>query len=162
MRKFVLFFVAAIALASCTEEIQRNEQALVGLKNGVNWRANGGQAILHSSGNIEISGGYKFENLSIILPSKNPGTYVIGNSNVRKVVFTDNTGGLNRVFSTSVGRGDGEVVIQEYNETTNTITGKFKFNAIDESLTTGVLPDSIHVINFTHGHFYKLPVIAGE
>lgn len=158
MKKIVLFFVAALALASCTEEIQRNEQALVGVKNGQNWRAGGAFANIDTSGKLTVTGSYQFETLMLELPSPAPGTYTLGTSEVRRASFTDATSGVERFFSTGTGRGDGQIIVQEYNEAARTITGTFRFNAIDEDALDPTSPDSTEVVNFIYGNFYKLPV----
>lgn len=158
MKKLVLFFAAALALASCTEEIQRNEQALVGVKNGQNWRAGGAYANISTSGELTVTGVYQFETLELQLPSATPGTYQLGNSEARRAVFIDENTGVEKIFSTGTGRGDGEIVIQEYNEAARTITGTFKFNAIDEEALDPTAPDSTEVMNFIYGNFYRIPV----
>ncbi|RYZ20097.1 MAG: hypothetical protein EOO10_23590 [Chitinophagaceae bacterium] len=161
MKRIVLLFVAALSLASCTEEIQRNEQALVGIKNGQNWRAGGAFATLSQDGSVTISGGLQFENLTLELNTTNPGTYMLGNNDFQRAVFSDDSA-TGAVYSTGAGRGDGEIIIQEYNEAARTITGKFRFNAIDEEALDQENPDSLEVVNFTYGNFYRLPVSPAQ
>lgn len=162
MRRIVLLFVAALALVSCSEEIQRNEQALIGIKNGQDWRAGGAFATIDSDGHLTISGGLQYETLTLEVGTTNPGTYPLGVNNTNVAYFTDDTPLVEKIFSTGTGRGDGEIVIQEYNEAARTITGKFRFNAIDEEALDPENPDSLEVVNFTYGNFYRLPVSPAQ
>ncbi|NMH28515.1 DUF6252 family protein [Flavobacterium silvaticum] len=162
MKRIVLLLVAALSLASCTEEIQRNDQALIGIKNGQNWRAGGAYATIGSNGKLTITGALQYETLVLELNTTNPGTYTLGLNTVNRAIFTDIANGGEEIFSTGTGLGDGQVIIQEYNEAARTVTGQFRFNAIDEDALDPTHPDSTEVVNFTYGNFYKLPVTPAQ
>lgn len=157
MKKLLLLFVAVASLVSCTEDITRNDPAFEGLKDGVRWRAGGSSAILGVNGDVTISGGNQFEVLTIHLPSATPGIYPLGTSDTRTVNFLISGNGVDRSYSTSTGRGDGQVQITEYNEITKTITGTFRFNAFDDEVD---VPENgtDDILNFQSGFIFKVPV----
>ena len=66
--------------------------------------------------------------------------------------MTSGTGKV--IFATGIDIGDGEIVITEYDNVNNTISGTFKFrakNADGDSLAGDIL-------NFQQGVFYKVPI----
>ena len=160
MKKIFLAVVAVFALGSCTEDVRRNDPALQGLKDGHDWRAGGFSAHRESGGALVISGANQYEALTLELPSANEGTYVLGNSESRKVTFEISRPGAERTFSTGTNRGDGQIVVTEYNEVLQTVTGTFRFNAVDENSPTPEDPDNDDVLNFQYGIFYRIPVTA--
>lgn len=158
MKRLFLAVVAVFALNSCTEDVRRNDPALQGLKDGYDWRAGGSSAHKDAAGSLVISGGNQHEILTLEVPSTAEGTYILGNSEARKVTFEITRPGAQRTFSTGLNRGDGEIIITEYNEVLQTVTGSFRFNAWDEAYTGSDDPANTDVLNFQYGIFYRLPV----
>lgn len=57
-------------------------------------------------------------------------------------------------FSTGIGIGNGEIVIEKYDALIKTVTGTFKFNA--ENVLENPLAGP--TLNFQYGRFYKIPI----
>lgn len=55
---------------------------------------------------------------------------------------------------TNVQNSNGEIEITEYDNLNMTVTGKFKFNAVN----TNNNPSAMPVLNFQYGEFYKVPI----
>ena len=158
MKKIFLFVFAAIALSSCTEDVRDNSPAFEGLRNGSRWRAPGVVATVGSGGELTISGGNQFETLTLMLPTTDPGTYTLGTNETRKAMFVQILDSGTKTFATGTGIGNGEIDVEIYDEVNKTITGTFRFNAIDEDAVDPEDPTAAETINFIEGHFYKVPV----
>jgi len=158
MKKIFLLLVASIAVISCTDDVRDNNPAFEGLRNGSRWRAPGVTATIDAGGALTISGGNRFETLTLELPTSDAGTYTLGTSETRRALF-ETTGDLGeKTFATGTGIGNGEIEIENYDAATNTITGTFRFNAIDADAVDPEDPTPAETINFIEGHFYKVPV----
>jgi hypothetical protein len=89
----------------------------------------------------------------------NEATFIFGDSATRIANFTDTSGDNEISFSTGLNVGDGQLIIEDYDEVANTVTGTFRFNAVNDQQD----PETGEILNFQQGHFYKVPVIpAGE
>lgn len=161
MKKIFLFVVAAVALNACTTDVRDNSPALEGLKNGSRWRAPGVTATLGGGGELIISGGNQFETLTLELPSATAGTYTLGTSESRKAIFEIEGDSGTKTYATGTGIGNGEIEIEVYDDVKHTITGTFRFNAIDEDAVDPADPTAAETVNFVEGHFYKVPVYPG-
>jgi hypothetical protein len=161
MKKLALLFVAVVATFSCTEDVSRNDPAFEGLKDGVRWRAGGETAVLGLNGDITITGGNQFEVLTLHISSTDPGIYPLGVNNQTTASFIMSGNGTEKSYSTSTGVGDGQIQITDYNVVTKTISGTFRFNAVDDDVTE---PEqgSDDIINFQSGIFYKVKVVTAE
>ena len=155
MKKIASFLFVAFALASCSEEINRPNPALQGWKDDVFWRAIDAKATLATNGSIIITGLTQNETLTLQTHNSNPGTYALGTSENRKASYLYEKDGETLFHTTGVGLGDGEIKIEEYDTENKTITGTFRFNAInvDENPLGG------EILNYQYGRFYKLPVV---
>ncbi|NUY80641.1 membrane lipoprotein lipid attachment site-containing protein [Flavobacterium sp. MAH-1] len=158
MKKIFLLLFTAVALSSCTEDIRDNSPSLEGLRNGSRWRAPGVTATLGSGGDLTISGGNQFETLTLNVPSANAATYTLGTSENKKATFVVIGDSGTKTFATGTGIGNGEIEIEVYDEVKRTITGTFRFNAIDEDAVDPENPTAAETTNFIEGHFYKVPV----
>ncbi len=157
MRKIASLLMLIFVFASCSEDITRNNPALQGLKNDVSWRAAGITATKTANGRLTITGVRQFETLILNTNSTSPQTYVLGTNAQRSASFTTTNGLETVTYSTGVaGEGDGEIIITEYDDVLNTITGTFRFNAVNEA------DGATDVLNWRSGIFYKLPVVPAE
>ena len=156
MKKQFLYLFLFITFISCSTDVKFNNPAFEGQKDNVFWRAVDSKAILAANGSLSIEGYTRNEKLTLKADLKNPGTYPLGTStsSMATYVLTDANGTI--TFSTGSGKGDGEIVIEEYDAVNNTVTGTFKFNA--ENVYNNPLAGPI--LNFQYGHFYKIPVGA--
>ena len=148
-----------LVLLGCSEDISRPDPAVQGLKDGVQWRANDQYAVLHQDGSISVIGLTQYETLTMTVQNHNEATFIFGDSASRIANFTDTSGDNEISFSTGLNIGDGQLIIEDYDEVANTVTGTFRFNAVNDQQD----PETGEILNFQQGHFYKVPVIpAGE
>ena len=118
------------------------------------WRAVSSEAVVEGN-SLTISGIDAFETLTIVLNGKNEGTYNLGINNGRKATFVDAVNEVPLTFATGIGEGDGQVVITDYDEINMTVSGTFRFNAINVDDN----PMGGDILNFQEGVFYKVPVV---
>jgi len=151
MKKEVLYILLLFAFISCADDVKFNSPSLQGQKDNVFWRAIDSKAILAANGSLSIEGYTRNEKLTLKTTSVNSGTYVLSTSTSNSVIYN-----LNNVpiFKAGNGIGDGEIVIEKYDAVNKTVTGTFKFNAVN--VTNNPLAGPI--LNFQYGHFYKVPV----
>ncbi|HWS60817.1 MAG TPA: DUF6252 family protein [Flavobacterium sp.] len=154
MKKQFLYLILFFALISCTTEVEFNNPAFEGQKDNVFWRAIDSKAILATNGSLTIEAYTKNEKLTLKTTSTTAQTYPLGTSTSKMAtyVLTDANGTL--TFSTGIGIGNGEIVIEEYDAVNKTVTGTFKFNA--ENIYDNPLAGPI--LNYQYGRFYKVPV----
>jgi hypothetical protein len=154
MKKQFLYLILFFALISCTTEVEFNNPAFEGQKDNVFWRAVDSKAILATNGSLTIEAYTKNEKLTLKTTSTTAQTYPLGTSTSKMAtyVLTDANGTL--TFSTGIGIGNGEIVIEEYDAVNKTVTGTFKFNA--ENIYDNPLAGPI--LNYQYGRFYKVPV----
>lgn len=140
--------------ASCTEDVKFNNPAFQGLKDNVFWRAQSYKAQMQTNGVFIIEGSLRFEKVTFNIPSPSQKTYILGVDNLTTASYTNTLPAQYEEFTTGENKGNGQITVTEYNVENQTISGTFKFNAInvdDADLEkTG--------INFTEGVFYKIPV----
>lgn len=135
----------------CGEDLEFNTPGFQALVDGqYNWKS-GSQVLKVEDGNLVITGRETTDELNIVLPSTNVGTYTISSTSSAYITYSRN--GIS--YSTqNNGTGspaylsEGEVVIQEAGA--GSITGTFWFNAFD---ATGE-----QTVNFSRGVMYRLPV----
>ena len=156
MKNIFLFFVVLFTLISCQEDVRFNNPSFQGVKNNVFWRASLSTATLGDNGALIITGYSGNEIITLRTTSAAEGVYVLGSSDSETAVYvlTDATAKI--TFATSSGKGDGQIVITEYDLINNTISGTFKFNA--ENSYGNPLAGS--TLNFQQGVFYKVPIIV--
>ena len=149
-----LYLFLSFALISCSTEVKFNNPAFEGQKDNVFWRAVDSKASLDAGGSLIIEGYTRNEKLTLKTTSANPETYVLGTGdlNTATYVLTDSNGII--TFSTGLEIGNGEIIIEEYDAINNTVTGTFKFNAVNINND----PLAVPLLNFQYGHFYKVPI----
>lgn len=140
--------------ASCTEDVKFNNPAFQGLKDNVFWRAQSYKAQMQTNGVFIIEGSLGFEKVTFNIPSPSQKTYILGVDDLTTASYSNTLPAQYEEFTTGENRGNGQITVTEYNVENQTISGTFKFNALnvdDADLEkTG--------INFTEGVFYKIPV----
>lgn len=154
MKKLFLIIIVLFAFLSCQEDVRFNNPSLQGMKDNVFWRAIESRATLAPDGSLLIQAYTGNETLSLKTTSTKPQTYFLGTSESKKVTYILNDPSGLITFSTGFGVGDGQIVIEEYDAVNNTVTGKFKFNAVN----TDNNAIASATINFQQGVFYKVPV----
>ena len=141
------------AFISCQDNVTFNNPAFEGQKDHVFWRATDSKATL-LNGSLIIEGFTKDEKVTLKTNSINLGTYILGTGilNTAAYSLTDASGTIS--YATGLDIGEGQIVITEYDTVNNTVSGTFKFNAVNSN--NSVLVGSI--LNFQYGVFYKLPI----
>ncbi len=158
MKKQFLYIIVFFAFISCQEEVKFNNPSFQGQKDNVFWRAVDAKAIVATNGSLSIEAYTRDEKLTLKTNSTVPQTYFLGTNllNTVNYVLTDASGNI--TFSTGIGIGYGEIVIEEYDALNKTVTGTFKFNA--ENVNNNPLAGPI--LNFQYGKFYKIPVVPNS
>ncbi|MBT8253531.1 MAG: hypothetical protein HKN00_02510 [Flavobacteriaceae bacterium] len=158
MKKIWIYIFTVFSVFACKDEIQFNMPALQGIKDGVElWRATYSAADIDAGG-LVVQGGNNSEVLSLVTTRDNVGTYYLGGNYQSEARFEDAQG---NVFSTlnppdpsvSIYPADGEIVIVDFENSTNTVTGTFKFNAYTA--------DGLQTVNFIEGEFYQIRLTGG-
>jgi hypothetical protein len=156
MKKQFLYILVLFAFVSCQDDVKFNSPSFQGQKDNVLWRAIDSKVILAANGSLSIEGYTRNETLTLITNSKNPGTYILGINNLNTATYVLEDSNPKITFKTEAGIDgvDGEIVIEKYDELNKTVTGKFKFNAVNVTNNPLVGP----FLNFQYGRFYKVPV----
>ncbi|KAF2507718.1 lipoprotein [Flavobacterium zhairuonense] len=155
MKKYFYFLSLLFVVASCTEDIKFNNPAFQGLKDNVFWRAVGHNAAFSIEGNFVIEGSLGYEKV-ILQVDNNPveKTYILGVNDIVKASYANTFPGKESEFSTGTKKGSGQIVITDYDMENNTISGTFKFNAVNNNTSDLDNPK----VAFTEGVFYKIPI----
>ncbi|MBF4506540.1 hypothetical protein IRZ83_07645 [Flavobacterium sp. JLP] len=154
MKKYFYFLSLLFIITSCTEDVKFNNPAFQTLKDNVFWRAQTYKAYLTTNGNLLIEGSLGFEKITLQMVSPAQQTYVLGVDDVTKGSYSNTLPGQTASFTTGTNKGSGQIIVTDYNIETNTVSGTFKFNAVNEDATDTENPK----ITFTEGVFYKVPV----
>ncbi len=166
MKKQIFFVIALFSLVSCTEDIRFNDPSFQGVKDNVFWRAIESRASISPSGSLIIEAYTGNEEIILKMPSPTTVvkqedkssyiTHALGTSNSKTAVFIVTQDADKITYTTGIDRGDGEIIITEYDDVNNTISGTFKFNAENTDGNSEVDP----VLNFQYGFFYKVPLVV--
>ncbi|KLT68975.1 MULTISPECIES: DUF6252 family protein [unclassified Flavobacterium] len=154
MKKYFYFLSLLLVLTSCTEEIKFNNPAFQALKDNDFWRAQSYSAHIGTDGRVVIEGTLGFEKVSLQTASSGEKTYVLGVDAISKASYLNTLPAEVEGFSTGTNIGDGLIVITEYNTETNTISGTFKFSAVNPEENNTEKSE----VHFTEGVFYKVPL----
>jgi len=158
MKKLWISAFLLISVFGCQNDIQFNMPSLQGIKDGVElWRATFSAADIDAGG-LVVQGGYNSEVLSLVTTRDNVGTYLLGGNYQSEARFEDAQGIVYSTLnppdpSVSVYPADGEIVIVDFENSTNTVTGTFKFNAFTA--------DGLRSVNFIEGEFYQIRLTGG-
>ncbi|WP_310557638.1 DUF6252 family protein [Flavobacterium sp.] len=156
MKKQFLYLFLFIVFISCSDNVKFNNPAFEGQKDNLFWRAVNARASISAGGSLTIEAYTKNEVVTLKTSSTNAQTYPLGTSTSKMAtyVLTGSNGAI--TFSTGIGIGNGEIVVEEYDAINNTVTGTFKFNAENNEIGS---PEGA-ILNFQHGHFYKVPIVT--
>ncbi len=157
MKKIAALFALVLTMSACTDEITRNNPGFEGLKNGESWRAADASAVKSANGTVVITGLTQFETLVLKVASSNPSTYTLGSSISNQASFVINQNAQEISYQTGINKGEGKIIITEFDDVNQTITGSFEFKApkLGPTLPTDLEPAELH---FQKGVFYKLPI----
>ena len=157
MKKIAALFALVLTMSACTDEITRNNPGFEGLKNGESWRAAESSAVKSTNGTVVITGLTQYETLVLKVASSNPSTYNLGSSISNQASFVINQNAQEISYQTGINKGEGKIIITEFDDVNQTITGSFEFKApkLGPTLPTDLEPAELH---FQKGVFYKLPL----
>lgn len=159
MKKIVSLFILVFAFSSCEEDVTFSNPAVQGLMDNVLWRAIDFKATVDINGALKIEAYTQNQVLTLRTTSRNVGVYTLGETSARSATFTTEFDDVELLYTTGVDiGGDGEIVINDYDAVTGTVSGTFRFNAInvDENPLGG------DVLNFQKGVFYNLKVTNAQ
>jgi Family of unknown function (DUF6252) len=140
-------------ISSCEEDVKFNNPAFQTLKDNVFWRAQSYKASVTTTGNLVIEGSLGFEKVILQTASPSKQTYVLGQNNVSKASYSNDFLTETEEFITGTNIGNGQIIITDYNTETNTVSGTFKFTAINSDENAEKTQ-----MTFSEGVFYKVPV----
>ena len=154
MKKQILYFFLLISFVSCQDDVKFNNPSFQSIKDNVFWRAINYDATLSNTRVLTINAYTRNEIVTLKTSSIFPNTYKLGTSTSNTARYQIKTNSITTNFSTGSNFGDGEIVIEVYDELNNTISGKFRFNV--SNIDNNPLYNSF--VNFQQGVFYKVPV----
>jgi len=154
MKRYVYFLFLILLLSSCTEDVKFNNPAFQTLKDDVFWKAQSYKASVDANENLIIEGFLGFEKVTLQTASVTQKTYILGVDNISKAAYTNTFTDQMTAFSTGTNSGNGQIVVTNYDIKTKTVSGTFKFNAVNLDENDTENPN----VSFTEGVFYKVPV----
>jgi len=159
MKRISLLLFVFLAFLSCEENVEFSTPGIQGQLDNVTWRAIDVRGTINDAGRVTITGRVRDQFLELKIPSKNKATYVLGNNANRVANYTINIGDIELFYTTGVNIGGvGEIKVTEFDADTNTITGTFRFNAVNINDN----PIGGEFVNFQYGNFYKVPLLPTE
>jgi hypothetical protein len=161
MKKFIILFLATIALSGCTQEVTFNNPSVQGTKDNYFWRAQSFTATIDPVNNIILlEANSQFETLKLKMPLPSttnpcPITSILGTGSESEATFSYIVSGQNLIYTTGANAQDGQIILTEYDSVNKTVSGTFRFNSFISTTNPLVNP----IVNFTQGVFYKVPVL---
>ncbi|KFF07176.1 DUF6252 family protein [Flavobacterium reichenbachii] len=154
MKKYMFLLALMLVFFSCSEDVKFNNPAFQGVKDNVFWRAQVYTASMSTNGNLIIQGSLGLEKVTLTIASPALQTNMLGVDDVSKASYINEYAAKAITFSTGKNIGNGQVTVTEFNAEAKTISGTFKFTALNlnESDTEN------SKVNFTEGVFYKVPI----
>lgn len=160
MKKIVLLLTILIAFTSCESEVKFNTPAFQVFKDNSIWKADNTKNKI-SNGVLTITAFRGLEQISLIVPaptaaitSANPVTYILGIDDTNHAAYKITEGDITLSYKTGEEIGNGEITITEYNPSTKTLSGNFRFNAVYQGTNT-LAPANT---NFQEGFIYKIQI----
>lgn len=155
MKKLFVFAITMLIMSSCADDIEFNNPAMLGKKDGNSWKAVLYSGYFDENGKAIISGNNNYDVINLQISSFSVGTYLLGENNINEAILIDAS---DEVYSTNnlpdmdaeLYPPDGIIEITEYNQERSTVSGKFWFNAYSDS--------GSKTVNFSQGVFYEIPV----
>jgi hypothetical protein len=156
MKKYFLFSLVLFAVLSCQEDVRFNNPSFQGVKDNVFWRAIVSSASTGANGVLVIEAYRGNEIITLKTTSAAEGTYFLGTSDSKTATYVIEDATSIQTYSTGLGKGDGRIVITEYDSVNQTVSGTFNFNAENSDNNSSLAA----IVNFRQGVFYKLPIDA--
>jgi hypothetical protein len=156
MKKYFFLSIVLFTLISCEEDVRFNNPSFQGVKDNVFWRAVVSNASLSANGSLVIEAYTGNEVIRLKTTSTLLGTYTLGSSTEEIATYEVKEANSTVTFTTGLGKGNGQIVLTEYDIINRTVSGLFKFNA--ENSSNNPLEGTI--LNFQQGVFYKVPISA--
>ena len=154
MKKYLLYCVALLCLNSCEENVKFNNPSFQGVKDGVFWRAVTTTATIKADGSLVVTAYTTDEQIILKTNDVVMKTYVLGVDEVNKASYSQKNTAIDLDFATGTEKGSGQIIITEYDSANKTISGTFKFNALNTAADASMETS----LNFQEGVFYKVPV----
>ncbi|MBF7092173.1 hypothetical protein IUY40_11535 [Flavobacterium sp. ALJ2] len=151
---FFLLSILLLFLACDKDEVASNNPAFQSLKNDVFWRAVSFSASIDSDGKLIVIGSLGSDKVVLQTAFAKVQTYVLGVDDVSTATYISSVSKQEALYKTGKELGSGQIVITQYNEETNTVSGTFAFVAPNEN---DIMLDE-NLAHFKEGVFYKLPV----
>ena len=159
MKKIISLLILVLTLSSCEESVTFSNPSVQGLMDNVIWRAIDFRATVDINGALKIEAYTQNQVLTLLTPSRNVGVYNLGENSARSATFTTEFDDIELLYTTGVDiGGNGQIVINEYDAATGTVSGTFRFNAINVDQN----PLGGEVLNFQKGVFYNLKVTNAQ
>jgi len=156
MKKIFLLLLITFSSSSCVEEVVFNNPSVQGKVDNVFWRSASSKAVIATNGSMMLTAEVQKQELIIKTSSNTLGTYLLGDGVANTATFivknNDNTS-IVYITGEDIG-GEGQIVITEFDNVNKTISGTFRFNAVNHLDN----PLGGEILNFQQGVFYKVPV----
>jgi hypothetical protein len=176
MKKLAILLLTVLTLTNCGDEVEFNSPAFQGNRDNIQWKAEFTSASINENGYLTITAGNNIETVSLTIPSVAVGTYILGDVNSMEGRFVDFNGVVYSTNNrpnpdgplTSVYPEYGFIKLEEISN--NTFSGKFEFNAFDESgfnvVNFGGVTESDAVNGLgsnpiNGGIFFRIPLVSG-
>ncbi len=154
MKKHLLYSLLLLCFISCEENVKFNNPSFQGIKDNVFWRATTTIATVNAGGTLTINAYTRDEQLTLKTNGVAVKTYDLGINNTVTATYTQTSTLAKLNYATATGKGDGQIIITEYDNTNKTISGTYRFNALNTITNSTAEP----VLNFQQGVFYKIPI----
>jgi len=160
MKKIFVLLISILTIVSCGDELEFNNPAMQGFKDGEIFRTNTFRADIDRGG-LVIQGKVQGQVLTLITTRDLRGTYSLGGDNQSEALFLDSDGVLFSTINTpdpnvQVYPTEGEIIIENFDRRADNVvlaTGTFWFNAFTV--------DGLESVNFNRGRFYRVPILDG-
>jgi hypothetical protein len=159
MKKILSLLILVFTFTSCEDDVTFNNPSVQGLMDNVIWRAIDFRATVNANGALKIEAFTQNQVLTLQTPSRNVGVYNLGENSARSATFTTEFDDIELLYTTGVDiGGNGQIVINNYDAAAGTVSGTFRFNAINVNQN----PLGEEVLNFQKGVFYNVKVSNGQ
>ena len=146
IKPLIFFF---LMILSCSNDLEFNTPSVEGTKDYGLWKAENFYAEIDNDAIKIMARNPNNELLTLAIHGLFEQSYILSNTSQSEVIFKDSE--LN-IFSTK-NNGDGEIIVENYDDLNFTITGTYRFNAYSANG---------EVVNFIDGVFYNVPIAHEE
>lgn len=149
MKHIFLLVLTAVMIASCSQEIERNDAAFQGVRDTIFFRGFNNSAVINPNGSISVRGATDLEEVRILVSATDQSTVQLGEGSLpgNSATYTNILG---TVFSTNNDSGSGEVSLEINGD--NTVSGTFNFVALTENETD--------TVTFSRGFIFEVPIFG--